>query len=53
MTPQRTGNITDIRWINFYRNNGIGIRIKYINEFLQINVSSYNDDEFEKNILIK
>lgn len=48
MTPQRTGNITDIRWINFYRNNGIGIRIKYINEFLQINVSSYNDDEFEK-----
>ncbi|BAK80685.1 glycoside hydrolase family 2 TIM barrel-domain containing protein [Candidatus Arthromitus sp. SFB-rat-Yit] len=48
MTPQRTGNITDIRWIDFYRNDGVGIRIENIHEFIQINASSYIDDEFEK-----
>lgn len=49
--PQRTGNLTDVRWVRFYKKNGNnGILFTNVsNEFLQVNVSKYNDGEFEKN----
>ena len=49
--PQRTGNLTDVRWARFYKKNGNnGILFTNVsNEFLQVNVSKYNDGEFEKN----
>lgn len=49
--PQRTGNFTDVRWVYFHKkdgNNGI-LFLNSGSEFLQLNVSKYNDSEFEKN----
>lgn len=48
--PQRTGNFTDVRWINFYKNGGNN-SILFSNDdgILQVNVSKYGDNEFEKN----
>lgn len=53
MTPQRTGNLTEIRWISFKNVDGNN-KIIFINDmkedkFLQANVCEYIDDEFEKN----
>lgn len=50
LRPQRTGNITDVRWLKMYNNNNNGILFKGINSgVLQVNVSEYSDKEFEKN----
>ncbi len=47
VTPQRTGNMTDVRWICF--NDGEkGILFKEDVSPLQINSSEYSDKEFEK-----
>lgn len=47
MTPQRTGNLTDVRWA-FFHNNGTGLLLKQCDDLLQINAGEYNDREFEK-----
>ncbi len=49
--PQRTGNLTDVRWAYFHRcNDNKGILFTSTrHEFLQINASKYDDNEFEKN----
>ena len=48
--PQRTGNLTDIRWVRFVSDNkNSGILFTDNNNVLQINTSQYNDSEFEKN----
>ena len=49
--PQRTGNLTDIRWAKFsIENKNSGVLFKGVNDnVLQVNVSQYNDEEFEKN----
>lgn len=49
--PQRTGNLTDVRWVHFSKENGNSglLFTSFGNEFLQVNASKYNDEEFEKN----
>ncbi len=48
--PQRTGNLTDVRWIRFFK-KGEGNSLILLNSkenLLQVNASMYNDYEYEK-----
>lgn len=48
MTPQRTGNLTDVRWALFHNRNNIGLLLKQCDSMFQVNAVEYDDKEFEK-----
>lgn len=48
--PQRTGNLTDVRWVRFFKEGGENslILLNSKENLLQVNASMYNDYEYEK-----
>lgn len=52
ITPQRTGNLTEVRWVSFKKPNGnnkiVLMNDKNGDNFLQVNACEYGDEEFEK-----